>query len=485
MKPGRIVSLVLGAVAALVGLGVLLAGAGILVATAVARDDDGFFHTSTERLATGTYALTSEEIDLGAEPGPGDWAPRRWATVRLRVESATAQEVFVGVAAPGDLAGYLDGVPHAVVDDVEFDPFRVRYDVVAGSRAPAEPAGQGFWVTSASGAGVVELTWDVEPGRWAIVVMNADASRGVDVEASIGVRIPALPWIGLGLLIAALALLPAAIGAIVWGAAGARPAAPLGTLPPPAGAPVAPLAPEPAPAPHPVRLTGHLDEPLSRWLWLVKWLLVIPHVIVLVFLWVGFVVVTLVAALAVTFTGRYPAPLFRYTTGVLRWTWRVQFYASGALGTDRYPPFTLGRADYPADLEIEPPERLHRALWLVKWLLAVPHLIVVGLLGGGLGVGVVGRWSDADGVRWGGGLLGILVLVAGVVLLFTGRYPRDLFAFVMGCNRWIVRVVAYVALMTDRYPPFRMDLGGDEPEAGPESHASADPAPDAVTWPPA
>jgi hypothetical protein len=483
MRPGRIITIVLGAFAALLGVGMLLAGAGILVATAVARDDAGYFDTTTERLSTGTYALTSEEIDLGARPGPGDWTPKRWATVRLRVESSTGQDVFVGVAPQAEVAAYLDGVPHAVVDDVDFDPFRVRYDVIAGNRAPAEPGGQGWWVASASGAGRVELTWDVEPGRWAIVVMNADASRGVDVEASIGVRVPALAWIGLGLLLAALLVLPLAIVAIVWGASGARPAAVAGALPPPVGVPTAP--PEAGAAPYPVRLTGHLDEPLSRWLWLVKWLLVIPHVIVLVVLWVGFVVATLVAGFAILFTGRYPAPLFRYTSGVLRWTWRVQFYASGALGTDRYPPFTLGPADYPAELEIDPPERLSRGLWLVKWLLALPHLIVVGLLGGGLGTGVVGGWSDDDGVRWGGGLLGILVLVAGVVLLFTGRYPKDLFAFVMGCNRWITRVVAYVALMTDRYPPFRLDLGGDEPGAGSAPEPLPPPAPDVVTWPPA
>lgn len=489
MKPRRIVSIVLGAVAALVGVVMLFAGAGILVATAVARDDAGYFHTSTERLSTGTYALTSDEIDLGAHPGPGDWTPRRWATVRLRVESSTGQEVFVGVAPQGEVSAYLDGVPHAVVDDVEFDPLRVRYDVVDGNRAPAEPSGEDLWVASASGAGQVELTWDVEPGRWAIVVMNTDASRGVEVEASIGVRIPALAWIGLGLLLAALVLLPIAVVAIVWGASGSRSVVAPGTVPPPGTAPLpgaASLAAhpvEPPAAPYPVRLTGHLDEPLSRWLWLVKWLLIIPHVIVLVFLWLGFVVVTLVAGFAILFTGRYPASLFRYTSGVLRWTWRVTFYASGALGTDRYPPFTLGAADYPAELEIEPPERLSRGLWLVKWLLALPHLIVVGLLGGGLGTGVVGGFSDDGAARWGGGLLGILVLVAGVVLLFTGRYPKDLFAFVMGCNRWIARVVVYVALMTDRYPPFRLDLGSDEPNAGPPPASL--PPPDVVTWPPA
>ncbi len=214
---------------------------------------------------------------------------------------------------------------------------------------------------------------------------------------------------------------------------------------------------------YPVRVDGALDDRLNRWLWLVKWVLVIPHLFVLAVLWIVFALLSFVAFFAILFTGRYPRGIFDFNVGVMRWTWRVQFYAYGALGTDKYPPFTLQDVpDYPAHLEVKYPEHLSRGLVLVKWwLLAIPHYIVVGFFVGS------GTWfaSQADdrAWAWSGGLVGLLVLVAAVVLLFTGRYPRSVFDLVLGMNRWSLRVAAYAGLMVDQYPPFRLDMGGDDP----------------------
>ena len=196
---------------------------------------------------------------------------------------------------------------------------------------------------------------------------------------------------------------------------------------------------------YPVSVRGELTVPPARGWWLIKWLLAIPHYIVLCFLWIAFCVVLVIAFFAILFTGKYPKGLFEFNTGVLRWSWRVGFYSYQALGTDKYPPFTLESVDYPADLEVAYPESLSRGLVLIKWwLLAIPHYIIVGLFQGGYGG------------RGGGGLVSILAIIAAIVLLFTGKYPKDIFKFVVGMNRWTYRVAAYVVLMTDHYPPFRL-----------------------------
>jgi len=195
---------------------------------------------------------------------------------------------------------------------------------------------------------------------------------------------------------------------------------------------------------YPVIVKGELTDPPGRGWWLLKWLLAIPHYIILFFLWIAFIVVTIIAFFAILFTGKYPKGLFEFNTGVLRWSWRVGFYSYEALGTDKYPPFSLQSDDkYPADLQIEYPERLSRGLVLVKWwLLAIPHYIITSLFQGG------GGQRSQVGF--------ILAIFGAIAVLFTGKYPEDIFKIVVGTNRWSYRVAAYVSLMTDKYPPFRL-----------------------------
>ena len=225
---------------------------------------------------------------------------------------------------------------------------------------------------------------------------------------------------------------------------------------------------------YPVRVSAR-REPCSRGLWLVKWLLLIPHYLVLAALWIAFGVTTAVAYLAVLFSGRYPQALFDFGVGVLRWSWRVGYYGYWVLGTDRYPPFTLADVpDYPARLTVDGPPRPKRWMPLVARLFAVPHILIATALT----VGV--DWTTASGTRMDvPGVAGLAVLVAALAVLFTGRYPAGLHDLLVGAWRWYLRVAAYVTLLTDQYPPFRLDQGGDEP-TGPEPDREP---PSAIAWP--
>jgi hypothetical protein len=470
MSVGRIVLIVLGVLAVLVGVALAAGGGALLWAHQSLRDDDGFFTTRTERFRTQGYALSSENLDVVS--GPGEVVDRgHFADIRIRVVGARpAKPVFVGIGPTRDVNAYLRGVGHDVITDIDYDPFSVHTRTVPGGPPPTPPGAQRFWVSQVEGSGRQTLVWPVSSGDWSVVTMNADGSAGVAVDASFGARISWVLWLAIGLLVGGVVVLGVGVLMIVLGARSRRPppAAP-GEVAVPEGVPPAIVPAErgvaleggPVDPPYPVTVEAVAPPQVpSRWLWLVKWLLLIPHYVVLFFLYIAFVVLTIVAGFAILFTGRYPRGIFHFNVGVLRWYWRVAFYGYGALATDRYPHFGLeARADDPATVDIPYPERLSRGLVLVKWwLLAIPHYLVIGIFVGGYG------WDWYQGAGWGGwfyiwspGLIGILVLFAALALLFAGRYPRDILRLVVGLNRWVLRVVAYAALMRDEYPPFRLE----------------------------
>jgi hypothetical protein len=184
---------------------------------------------------------------------------------------------------------------------------------------------------------------------------------------------------------------------------------------------------------YPLRYGVEYPEELSRWLIFVKWLLAIPHFIILWALAIAANVIGLIAFFAILFTKRYPRGLFDFVVNVNRWNANVGAYTG--LFRDEYPPFSWEPGQYAVTYEVDYPQELNRWLPLIKWLLAFPHYIVLLFLG------------IAASVAW---------VIAWFAILFTKRFPRGLFDFTVGVTRWQYRVNAYTGLLRDEYPPFSL-----------------------------
>jgi hypothetical protein len=219
MKPGALIMLVLGTVLSLIGIGCVVVGAVAAVGNAV-QGRDGYFSTGPVPISTDSYALTSPE--LGPVSRTGDPTPLNLdiARIRLEVTGADADPVFIGIAPRADVERYLTGVNRSEVRDIRTDPFRVRYREIPGQNRPDAPTEQDFWLESAAGPGSQAVTWRVQPGSWAVVVMNADASRFVDVEVSAGVRSGLLAPVAATLLIAGVITLVIGLVLVILGGIG-------------------------------------------------------------------------------------------------------------------------------------------------------------------------------------------------------------------------------------------------------------------------
>ncbi len=210
----------------LIGAGVSLLLAMLLLATGVTglwqlskRDSAGFFTTNPTTLSTNSYAITSDTLDVGPE------TPRLFGdhlgTVQIRVSSG--KPVFVGIARTSEVERYLGRVNHQAVTDFGFDPFSVTSADRPGTTRPQPPTAQTFWRVQAVGTGTQTIRWPIEKGNWTAVAMNADGSRHVVVETSVGARIPVLRWVILGVLVAGGVLLLIGVG-LVWAGVGRTPA---------------------------------------------------------------------------------------------------------------------------------------------------------------------------------------------------------------------------------------------------------------------
>jgi hypothetical protein len=189
---------------------------------------------------------------------------------------------------------------------------------------------------------------------------------------------------------------------------------------------------------YPIRTSLEAPAEVARWRPFFAWLVAIPHFIVLGVLGsvVGFLV--FIAWFAILFTKRIPKGIVDFTVMYLRYQWRVMAYGLGL--TEPYPPFefemeTDDDGRYPAMLELDPADELSRGLIWVKWLLIIPHGIVLLFV------------YFAACVAW---------FFGAVAVLFTGRWPDGVRDFLVGTGRWTNRVSAYTYLLTDEYPPFAL-----------------------------
>lgn len=209
---GRVIGLIFTAIAGLIGLALLLGGIAIIAAFAFGRDDDGYFTTDRKALESDAYAITTEDIDLGADGL--DWAPDEvLGTIRLQVEAT--KPVFVGIGTDVDVDRYLARVEYDEL--IEFHGGEPDFELHKGRAPRSPPAEQDFWVaqTQGQGGGEQDLKWDAEFGRWTAVVMNADAAPGIDVEADAGVKLGWAIWAGLGLLVVGLIMTAGAVAVIL------------------------------------------------------------------------------------------------------------------------------------------------------------------------------------------------------------------------------------------------------------------------------
>jgi hypothetical protein len=186
---------------------------------------------------------------------------------------------------------------------------------------------------------------------------------------------------------------------------------------------------------YPARFDVEYPERLSRWKIFLKWLFAIPQFIIVYLLQLVAGIMVFVAFFAILFTKKWPRGMFDFMVQIQRWTENVVVYAV-TLQRDEYPPFSGDAGEYPVTLELDYDENLSRWMIFVKWLLVIPHLIVLLFL-----------WVAAF----------VVVIIAFFAILFTGKFPRGMFDFVTGVLRWTLRVNAYAHwLMTDKYPPFEL-----------------------------
>jgi hypothetical protein len=197
---GRTSAIAAGTILGALAVTLVAVGGALLAMHSSKRDADGFYSTGQKTLATSTHAMVADKIDVGGD-GPG-WlfSKSRLGTIRVTARGTSAKPVFIGIARTAQVNAYLHGVAQDEITDLEVDPLGVTYHRRPGTATPSAPGGQTFWASRAGGTGHASVTWPVQKGNWAVVVMNADGTAGVQAPVSVGAKAGFLVWLGAGLL---------------------------------------------------------------------------------------------------------------------------------------------------------------------------------------------------------------------------------------------------------------------------------------------
>lgn len=204
-RRGRLLPIGFGSLALLAALSLIGSAIAGTYGLGTYQDSTGYLATQTHHYQTSAYAFSTESLNVGG--GVGDLEA---GLVRIRISATSAnaaKPLFIGIAPTQDVTRYLAGVRHDELRDIKFAPFSVAYRPIGHGAPKALPASQTFWRTRVSGTGTQTITWPVHTGQWSAVVMNADGSRGVSVDATLGARIAGAWWFVIaGYVLGALAL---------------------------------------------------------------------------------------------------------------------------------------------------------------------------------------------------------------------------------------------------------------------------------------
>ena len=209
-----------GGILATIGVAIALGGGALL---AVGGGDDTI-SSGTHNVSSSTSALVSTAADLDGVDDVSDVIGQP----RVHISAQTTnpdKAVFVGVAPKAQVDRYLAGVSIDRVTDIDAWPWSLSKHTIEGSRTPVPPARKSFWVAKSMGS-TASIDWKVRDGKYRVVVMNADGSRGVSTDSKLGVKVPYLVTIAISMLIAGLVMLAGALALIIpamRGGSGSRP----------------------------------------------------------------------------------------------------------------------------------------------------------------------------------------------------------------------------------------------------------------------